>query len=273
MRGMVRAAVAAVASLGLVSLAPVVTAASAPAPAPEVHRSAAAFKVIAAIDKTEVVAGEDTVRITGRVRPNAAGQKVVLQQRLDGTTRWKKSGTATIKPSGRFVLKDGPSANHAGVRFYRVLKPAADGVKAATSRELQLDVWAWYDLTDWFSAGAHSGVLLGVPTQFGAEPYYYSLVQETAGTPGYVEYTLGKKVRGLRGSYALTDDSVTGASGSVKVSVDGTAVVTHPLVTGTLVEDYVLDVTNAFRVRFDLVGSATPAGRSAVGDPEVLCLP
>ncbi|WP_157559136.1 hypothetical protein [Nocardioides sp. Soil774] len=271
MRGIVRAAVAAVASLGLVSMAPVVTAAS--APAPEVHKSAAAFKVIAAIDKTEVVAGEDMVRITGRVRPKAAGQKVFLQQRLDGTTRWKKSGTATIKPSGRFVLKDGPSANHAGVRFYRVLKPAADGVKAATSRELQLDVWAWYDLTSWLSAGAHSGVLLDSYTQFGAEGYSSSLVQETAGTPGYVEYTLGKKVRSLRGTYALTDDSTTGASGSVKVSVDGTAVVTHPLVTGTIVKDYVLDVTNAFRIRFDLVGSATPAGRSAVGEPQVLVLP
>ena len=271
MRGIVRAAVAAVASLGLVSMAPVVTAAS--APAPDARQSAVTFKVVASIDKTEVVAGEDTVRITGRVRPKAAGQKVFLQQRRDGTSSWKKSGTARIKPSGRFVFTDGPSANHAGIRFYRVLKPAADGVKAATSRELQLDVWAWYELTDWFSAGAHSGVLLGGSTSFGAEGYYDSLVQETAGTPGYVEYTLGKKVRSLRGTYALTDDSLTGASGSVKVSVDGTAVVTHPLVTGTIVEDYVLDVTDVFRVRFDLAGSATPAGRSAVGDPEVLVLP
>ena len=134
MKGIVRAAVAAVASLGLVSMAPVVTAASAPAPG--VHKSAAAFKVSAAIDKTEVVAGEDTVTITGRVRPKAAGEKVYLQQRRDGSNRWVKSGKATIKQSGRFVLKGGPSANHAGVRFYRVLKPASDGLKAATSREL-----------------------------------------------------------------------------------------------------------------------------------------
>jgi hypothetical protein len=270
MKGIVRAAVAAVASLGLMSMAPVVAAVS--APAPEVHKSAAAFKVSAAVDKTEVVAGEDIVRITGRVRPKAAGQKVFLQQRRDGTSRWKKSGTATIKPSGRFVFKDGPSANHAGVRFYRVSKPAAAGVKAATSRELQVDVWAWYPLT-WLSAGAHSGVLMSAYTEFGAEGYPYSLVQQTAGTAGYVEYTLGRKVRSLRGTYALTDDSTSGASGAVTMSVDGTAVVTHPLVTGTIVEDYVVDVRNAFRIRFDFAGSATPAGRSAVGDPEVLVLP
>lgn len=268
MKGIVRAAVAAVASLGLVSLAPVVTAAS--APAPEVHRSAAAFKVAARIDKTEVVAGEDTVRITGRVRPKAAGEKVILQQRLDGTKRWKKSGTATIKPTGRFVLKDDPS--RPGVRFYRVLKPAAAGMKAGTSRELQLDVWGWQPLT-WWAVGANTGVYTNASTQFGTAPYPYSLVLQTAGRPGYVEYTLGGKVRSLRASYALTDDSTTGASGWVTVSVDGTAVATHALVTGTIVKDYVIDVRNAFRVRFDLSATAAPAGRSAVGTPEVLYLP
>ena len=267
MNRIARAAVAAVASLGLVSMAPVVTAASAPAPD---RQSAGTFKVAATINQTEVVAGEDTVRITGRVRPKAAGQKVVLQQRMDGTNRWKKSGTARIKPSGRFVLKDDP--NRAGVRFYRVVKPAADGLKAGVSRELQLDVWGWYALS-WFSPGAHAGVLLDSFTQFGAEPYANSVVLQTAGTAGYVEYTLGKKVRSLRATYALTDDSTTGASGSVTVSVDGTPVVTHALVTGTVIDDYVLDVRDAFRIRFDLVGSATPAGRSAVGSPEVLYLP
>ena len=270
MRGIVRAAVAAVASVGLVSMAPVVTAAS--APAPEVHKSAAAFKVIAAIDKTEVVAGEDTVRITGRVRPRAAGEKVFLQQRLNGSNKWTKSGKTMIKPSGRFVLTDEPS--RAGTRSYRVLKPASDGLRAATSRELQLDVWAWEALT-WRPAGAsaNAGVVLGSGTTFGAEYYGGSIVLRTAGLPGYVEYTLGKKCRSLRATYALTDDSTTGAWGAVTVSVDGVAKVTHQLATGTVIKDHVIDVRDAFRIRFDLTGTATPAGRSAVGLPEVLCLP
>jgi hypothetical protein len=268
MNRIVRAAVAAVASLGLVSMAPVVTAAS--APAPEVHKSAPTFKVTAAIDKTEVVAGEDTVRITGRVRPKAAGEKVVLQQRLGTSNRWTKSGKATIKPSGRFVLKDDPS--RAGVRFYRVLKPASDGLKAATSRELQLDVWGWEHLT-WRTAGANAGVAIPSYTTIGTVGYDDSLVLQTAGRTGYVEYTLGKKCRSLRATYALTDDSATGASGSVTISVDGTLVKTLPFATGTIVSGDVVDVTNAFRVRFDFVGSATPAGKSAVATPEVLCLP
>ena len=268
MRGIVRAAVAAVASLGLVSMAPVVTAAS--APAPEVHKSAAAFKVIAAIDKTEVVAGEDTVRITGRVRPRAAGEKVFLQQRLNGSNKWTKSGKATIKPSGRFVLTDEPS--RAGTRSYRVLKPASDGLRAATSREMQLDVWAWERLT-WRTTGANAGVAVDVATTIGAVGYYDSLVLQTSGRAGYVEYTLGKKCRSLRATYALTDDSTTGAWGAVTVSVDGVAKVTHQLATGTVITDHVIDVRDAFRIRFDLTGTATPAGRSAVGSPEVLCLP
>lgn len=270
MKRTARAAILAAASLALVSMAPVVSAAPASAPASEVRQSATAFKVTASINRTEVVAEEDGVRITGKVRPRAAGQKVVLQQRKDGTARWVRTGTARVKASGRFVLTDDPS--RAGTRFYRVLKPAADGIRAGKSRELQLDVWGWYDLTEW-PTGANSGVLLDVFTQFGAEPYFSSLVQQTAGTPGVVEYTLGRKVRSLRATYALTDDSTTGASGSVTVSVDGTVVAAHPLATGTIVKDYVIDVRNAFRVRFDLAGSATPAGRSAIGNPEVLYLP
>lgn len=269
MNRIARVACAAAATVALASLTPITPAS--PAPDVGVRQSAApAFKVVASINRTEAVAGEDTVRITGKVRPKAAGQKVFLQQRPEASKRWRKSGTATIKPSGRFVLKDEPS--RAGVRYYRVLKPAGAGMKAGTSRELRLDVWGWERLT-WRAVGANSGVWVGSYTTFGAVGYDDSLVLKTAGTAGYVEYTLGKKCRSLRATYALTDDSLTGASGSVSVSVDGSSVVTHPLATGTIVEDHVIDVTNAFRVRFDFVASATPAGRSAVGYPEVLCLP
>lgn len=270
MKRTARAAILAAASLALVSMAPVVSAAPASAPASEVRQSATAFKVTASINRTEVVAEEDGVRITGKVRPRAAGQKVVLQQRKDGTARWVRTGTARIKASGRFVLSDDPS--RAGTRFYRVLKPAADGVRAGKSRELRLDVWGWERLA-WRTVGANSGVNVGWSTSFGSVAYDASLVQRTAGTAGYVEYTLGKKCRSLRASYALTDDSVTGASGWVTVSVDGTAVVTHALTTGSLAADQVIDVTNAFRIRFDLSSTALPAGRAAVGFPEVLCLP
>ncbi|MBD3947428.1 hypothetical protein [Nocardioides ganghwensis] len=269
MNRIARVACAAATAVVFASLTPIAPA----SPAPDVgarQSAAPAYKVVASINRTEVVAGEDTVRITGKVKPKAAGQKVLLQQRPEASKRWRKSGTATIKSSGRFVLKDEPSK--AGVRYYRVVKPASDGMKSGTSRELRLEVWGWTPLT-WWPAGANSGVSLDYGTTFGTEPYYNSVLLRTAGTPGYVEYTLGRKVRALRATYALTDDSATGASGSVTVLVDGVRVVTHALTTGTITKDHVVDLTDAFRVRFDMSATATPAGRVAVGNPEVLYLP
>jgi hypothetical protein len=269
MNRIARVACAAAATVALASLTPIAPA----SPAPDVgarQSAASAYRVVASINRTEVVADEDAVRITGKVKPKAAGQKVLLQQRPEGSKRWRKSGTARIKASGRFVLEDEP--NRAGVRYYRVVKPASDGMKTGASRELQLDVLEWIPLTG-LSAGARGGVRLNDYTQIGAEVYYNAVVLETAGTPGLVEYTLGRKIRALRATYALTDSSVTGASGAVTVSVDGTPVVTHTLVTGTVINDYVIDTTNAFRIRFDLTGSATPAGLAAIGNPEVLVLP
>jgi hypothetical protein len=266
MNRIARVASAAAVSVALLTAAPVATASAAQAPD---ARRATTYKVTAKINKSDVVAKEDTVKIKGRVKPKAAGQKVTLQQRREGRKKWVKSGTAKIKKNGTYVLKDKPSV--AGVRYYRVLKPAANGIKAGKSKELQLNVWGWERLA-YRLAGANAGVVTNVYTQFGTEGYPYSVVQQTSGTPGYIEYTLGKKCRTLRATYALTDDSATGASGAVTVSVDGVAKSSHALTTGTIVKDHEIDVTNAFRLRFDMDATLSPAGKAAVGSPEVLCL-
>jgi hypothetical protein len=265
-----------VAAAALVALAPVaalttITTTGGPAsagPATSAAERAPGYSVVARINTSEVVADEDVVRITGTVRPRAAGQVVILQQRLDGTKRWKKSGQGKVKATGRFVLRDEPSTP--GVRYYRVVKPASDGVKAGTSRELQLAVWGWQRLVD-RTMGASSGISYDYP-QFGTEPFPGSIVNVIAGSPGYVEYTLGGKCRSLRASYALTDSSASGATGTVTLTVDGTQVWGVNLATGTIVRDRVIDVTDAFRIRFDLSSSKAPVGFAAVGSPEVLCL-
>jgi hypothetical protein len=264
-----------VAAAALVALAPVaaltLTTTGGPAsagPATSAAGLAPTWSVSARINRTEVVSDEDTVRISGTVKPRAAGQVVILQQRLDGTQRWKKSGQGKVKATGRFVLRDEPTTP--GVRFYRVLKPASNGLKAGTSRELRLAVWSWQRLVD-RTMGASSGISYDYP-QFGTEPFPGSIVNVIAGSPGYVEYTLGGKCRSLRASYALTDSSASGATGTVTVTVDGTQVWGVNLTTGTIVRDRVIDVTDAFRIRFDLSSSKAPVGFAAVGSPEVLCL-
>lgn len=264
-----RAACAAATTVVLASVTPAVPASTAPdRGAREVGTPT--YRVAARLNTSEVVAGEHTVRVVGVVRPDAAGQKVVLQQRRQGSRRWRDSGTARIRPTGRFVLEDEPSKP--GVRFYRVRKLAAHGIRAGTSRELRLDVWQWQPLTR-RTARASSGVYVDAPAELGTELYDDSLVLQAPGTVGYVEYALDRKCRLLRASYALTSGSAPGASGAVTVSMDGTAVVTHSLPTGTVVRDYVTDLTWVSHVRFDMSGSASPAGTSAIGDPDVLCMP
>lgn len=260
---------AAAAALAVLAPAMALTTPAATADSAADGRAAAPYQVTAKIDKADVVAGEDTVRVVGRVKPAAAGQKVVLQQRQDGRNRWTKSGTAKVRSTGRFVLKDDPST--AGVRYYRVLKPAGNGRSAGKSAELRLSVWAWGKLAH-RAPGANAGMVRSTTTYFGTDAYSSSLATQTAGTPGHIEYTLGDKCRTLRATYALTDDSATGASGTVAVTVDGAVKATHQLGTGVIVKDHVVDVTDAFRIRFDATATATPAGTAAVGSPEVLCL-
>ena len=102
----------------------------------------------------------------------------------------------------------------------------------------------------------------------GTDYYAASLVTEVAGTDGAVEFTLGRKCLELRSTYALTDQSPTGSTGSVTVSTDGAVKAVHALAVGTVVADDVIDISDAFRLKFDLTASATPAAITAVATPE-----
>lgn len=233
-------------------------------------RQAPAFSVSAAISKTTAIAKEDTVKVRGKVSPKAAGEKVVLQQRLESKKSWSVSSTAKVKPNGKFVLEDEPSV--AGTRFYRVLKPASDGVKKGVSKELELVVYGWEKL-GYRSRGPATNVVVGSAT-IATEPYAASIVTEAAGTPASVEYTLGKKCLKLRAGYALTDDSASDSTGTVALKVDGKVAFASGLVIGQLIEDSEVNITDAFRISYELTATATATekvSRVAVGSPEVLC--
>lgn len=180
-----------------------------------------------------------------------------------------RPGPATIKKTGSFVLRDYPSV--AGVRHYRVVKPASDGIRAGVSKELEVAVRRWQRLA-YRGPGAASGIYSEDRPQIGTVPFPASISLEKPGVPGYAEYTLGRRCRSLRATYGLTDSSLTGSTGRVSVTVDGVVRVVHDLAIGIVFDTEYLDVTNAFRIRFDLAASASPPGWSAVGTPEVLCL-
>ena len=225
------------------------------------------YKVTAKANLEVAVAKEDTVKVKGRVTPKAAGEKVVLQQRVGNKKSWKSTGNAKIKKNGTYVLKDKPSTQ--GPREYRVLKPASKGLKKGYSKALAVEVYRWEKLVYRLSGPRvnvePAGVLIG------AEYFGQSLATTTSGTPSSVEYTLGRKCTDLRATYALTDSSATGSSGAVTVSADGAVLAAHSLSVGTVIADEVLDVSDVFRLKVDLSTSATPAAVAAVATPEVLC--
>ncbi len=228
---------------------------------------AGAWTVTAKINKTVAIGKETTLKVRGRVTPKAAGQKVVLQQRVGKKKSWKATGTAKVKQNGTYVLKDAPSTS--GPRQYRVLKPASNGRAKGLSAPISVEVYRWEKLGYRISGPqtnlAHSGAVIAT------EYYAASLTSNVSGTPASVEYTLGRKCLQLRSSYALTDQSATGSSGAITVSADGAVLATHPLAVGTLVADEVLDLSDVFRLKFDLSTTATPAAVAAVATPEVLC--
>lgn len=226
---------------------------------------AGAYTVTAQINKTLAIGKETTLKVRGRVTPKAAGEKVVLQQRV-GRKTWKATGSSQVKANGTYVLKDDPSTP--GSRQYRVLKPGSNGIAKGFSKTLDVEVYSWQKLTSRTPVATNV-----VPTGVTIATEYFSrsLATQVSGTPASIEYTLGRKCLELRASYALTDQSPTGSTGSVSVAADGAVLASHPLAIGTIVADESLDLTDAFRLKLDLSTSATPAAIAAVANPEVLC--
>lgn len=237
------------------------------APTQAAPAKARSYKVTASVNVTEAIRKETTIKVRGKVTPKAAGQKVVLQQRVGKKKSWKATGTAKVKANGRYLLKDKPTTP--GEREYRVLKPGSKGIAKGYSEPLGVTVYGWQKLA-WRASGPRTNLDAGT-VLIGNEPFDSSLFTTVAGTPSSVEYTLGRKCVELRATYALTDSSATGSSGSVTVSADGDTLVSHPLAVGTVVADEVLDVSDVFRLKLDLTTTATPAAVASVAGAEVLC--
>jgi hypothetical protein len=235
--------------------------------APSQAAPARAYKVTAKANLEVAVAREDTVKVRGRVTPKAAGQKVVLQQRVGENPRWKRTGTAKVRRNGTYLLEDRPTTP--GSREYRVLKPGSRGIKKGWSKPVAVEVYRWQKL-----ASRRMGPSENISTTsvyIGAGLATRSLVNIEPGVPASVEYTLGRKCVQLRARYALTDQSATGSSGVISVSADGAVRTTHSLAVGTIVDDEPLDVSDVFRLKIDISTTATPAAYAAVATPEVLC--
>ena len=235
------------------------------APSTAAPAKAGSYSVTAKVNKTVAIGEETLIKVKGKVTPKAAGQKVVLQQRVGNKKSWKSTGTAKIKGNGSYVLKDDPSTP--GKRQYRVLKPASNGVKKGFSPSLDVEVYSWGRLTARPAGPAQNVQFNGA--LIATDYYSASVLTATPGTASSIEYTLGRKCLQLRATYALTDQSASGSSGAVTVTADGAVKTSHALAVGTVVADEVVDIKDAFRIKLDL--TTTAGAVAAVGTPEVLC--
>jgi hypothetical protein len=259
-------AVAAAVAVGSLSLAAPTSAES----------QAGSYKVTIKVSATTAIAKEDTLTFRGKVTPKAAGSTVALEQRLPNKAVWKTSGKAKIKKNGTYVLRDKPTRT--GVRQYRVVKGASAGLRRGVSPAVKVTVYAWEAL-GYRTQGAAQNVA-STEAIIAAQSYYPSLVTElTSPYPmppvlqptGFIEYTLAKKCTTLKATYSLDDKSATGSTGSIAISTDGAARDLVNLTVGSIFADRELDVTGAFRIRFDFTQSVNPAAYPAVGLPMVLC--
>lgn len=243
---------------------PLTASASATDAAPSARQ--APYKVSAKINHSVAIVGKDTIKVRGKVTPRAAGQKVILQQRMEDNKKWAFSSKAKIKKSGRYLLKDNPTAK--GTRYYRVLKPGGHGVKKGTSEQLQVQVYKWESLV---------GDFLG-PTQNATVGYAFvaggghqsSASTDVAGTPTSLEFTLGRNCTTLLTDYALNDRSASGATGSVTVTTDGVVKDTLALALGRTVA-MESDLSGVYRLRLDLGSNLTPASYVSMLYPRILC--
>lgn len=231
-------------------------------------RIAKAYTVTAKANTDTAIAKETIVKVKGRVTPKAAGEKVILQQRVGTKKKWTVTGGAKVKQNGTYKLTDKPSTP--GSREYRVLKPASKGIAKGISKSVPVEVYRWEKLANRQPVATNFNAPYGV--NIGTEYFGSSLATATSGLPSTLEYTLGRKCTEMRATYALTDESVTGSTGTVRVTGDGAVLVDHALSVGTIVADEVVDLTNVFRLKIDATTSAAPtAATVAVGTPEVLC--
>jgi hypothetical protein len=238
----------------------------------------ARYHVVARTTSTSVEAGADVVRVVGRVKPWAAGEKVHLLQRLSGSRRWTRTDSARLTRTSRFVLRDRPS--RPGVRYYRVLKPASDGLGADRSALMRVDVMAWERLAD-RQPWAGCGLQPGSTVRIGGLDYPGSL--QFTGYIGscmpYIVYDLGGRCRTLRATYGFVDGLWhAGAVGTATVSDDTGLRELYRVDDGrrTFV-DQELDITGIQRLHLGLGSAnadpAAPVSPMAAGTPEVLCMP
>ena len=242
-----------------------------PGPAQAAHRPA--WHVTIKASATEVIVGKKVV-FTGKVNRSAAGKLVVLQERANAGATWKSQGNALVHRDGQYQTSDKPTVNKR--RQYRVVMPATTHHKRGVSQTVVVDVFKWTSLTtlpavnpvDFDPEPSVSMNGVTYPSSLEAEIYHYP----DSPAAQAVEYNLGHKCTRFRGTFGLSDDSVTGSQATVAATADGTPWFSHTYGLGESDPNAFTFATAPLKIRFDSVSVVDGLdGLGAVGSPAVLC--
>jgi hypothetical protein len=232
-------------------------------------QQATQYQVTLKASAKAAVANEDTIKLTGSVIPKPPeGSKVVVQVKYEGLKAWKKVGTATVKPNGNYRFDVEPESHLD--RSYRVVKKTDDKGEGDTSRERAVTVTAWSWLNRLVpSAGAN--VIKTDKMPINGDVYGHVLFSPTSSSTAFTEFTLGRNCTDLDVTFGLSDRTETGGKAAMSLKSDGALVYLRAFNLGES-ETKLVDVTDVFRIRFDMAqDDTTPDTEPSLGAGRVLC--
>jgi hypothetical protein len=263
MRGVIAAVAAATALSG--------TLVAVSGPAEAAHRPA--WHVTLHAKRTAITLGQRVV-FTGHVNKSAAGKLVRLQERHRAGATWNDQANALVHKDGDFKVSDRPTVNNR--RSYRVVLSATKHHKKGVSNKVAVDVYKWTSLTTMTTVNQEYFEDVA-SVSFDAVTYPSSLEAHVphwdgAPTTQSVEFNLDHRCTRFRGTFGLSDDSVSGSNATVTASADGTQWFSRTFEVGESSPSTITFPTAPLKVRFTSTsGIADADGSGAVGTPEVYC--
>jgi hypothetical protein len=198
---------------------------------------------------------------------------VVLQQRVAGSSRWKRTDRGATTKGGKFYLLDMPSTP--GVRYYRVVKPASHGLRTGTSKPMRVVVldYEWSSLL-----GRHVALhnVSTTPVDVAGTPLDGRLTLVDPSQPAYADFDLGGRCELLEIGTGMAKTSAPGSVGWAKLRQDVVEGVTEVYDSedsggGAPTIYSGLSVADAGRIRIDLGATPAPAGYPSVFKLRAFC--
>ena len=241
--------------------------------APPAHAGRSHWRVSIHVARSTVEVGQK-IRFTGKVSRAASGRLVKLYERASSDSSWHYQRNALVRRDGSYATYDRPTVNRQ--RQYRVVMPATQHHRKGVSRTVVVDVYRWTSLTsmtavndqDFDAVSSVSMDAVSYPASLAAEIFHY----QGAPTSQAVEYNLGHACTRFRGTFGLSDDSVTGSQATVTALADGTPWFDQSFGVGQSTPNAITWTTAPLKLRFESVSTVDGAdGLGAVGTPEVYC--